>query len=220
MSDEHQPAVTMADFFSGHFPALVRFAYRRLGDRHLAEEIAVDCLVLAWQRGAPTELGRAWLYRTAENRIGDALRRRKRERRLLEELQGEHHSSAAADESSVAEAMDRLAEADRAILRYQYWDELPAAEIAQLLDISVAAVWKRSSRAHQRLRDLLESHPADPTSARGQVITNSWSLTNEQYSQVLELISHTDAVVDGVPTARDGQPVVGARRLWTPGPQA
>jgi len=41
------------------------------------------------------------------------------------------------------------------------------------------------------------------------MITYTWSLTDDQYAHMLDMIAETDVEVLGTTTARDGQPVVG-----------
>lgn len=53
---------------------------------------------------------------------------------------------------SLFEALATLPPLDRAILVARYWEDLPVAETARLLDLSEGAVRTRSSRALARLR--------------------------------------------------------------------
>ncbi|GAA1121600.1 hypothetical protein GCM10009670_09980 [Citricoccus alkalitolerans] len=57
----------------------------------------------------------------------------------------------------------RLPPDQREVLYLTYWEDLSAGEIAQVLEISVEAVWKRLSRARTLLRDLLDQ--SESTSA-------------------------------------------------------
>jgi RNA polymerase sigma factor (sigma-70 family) len=52
----------------------------------------------------------------------------------------------------VRQAVAELDVRSRAVLFLSYWGDLPAEEIAQLLDISVSTVRRDAARAHRRLR--------------------------------------------------------------------
>lgn len=54
------------------------------------------------------------------------------------------------------DAVRALGEPDSLIIIYQYYYDLTIAEIAQRLDMSPAAVQKRSSRARDKIRSVLE----------------------------------------------------------------
>lgn len=66
------------------------------------------------------------------------------------------------DRTTVREAMGVLRPRDRELLYMAYWERLTGSEIAQILRISVPAVWVRLSRARESLRAVLA-----PTSSRG-----------------------------------------------------
>lgn len=54
-------------------------------------------------------------------------------------------------------ALLRLDDEDREILVLKYLEELPAAEISAILEVNERTVWRRHSRAIQRLSDILNS---------------------------------------------------------------
>lgn len=157
-------SITMDQFFDAHYMPLQRFAYRRLLDYDLAEEIAVDCLVVAWKHGAPEAITRQWLFAVARNRIGDAIRRRDLDRRPISAVGNELKVGASLDGSGlIADALAKLSAADRELLTLLYWDDLTASEIAELLSTRVSAIWKRTTRAHDRLRSILQEARARAT---------------------------------------------------------
>jgi len=55
----------------------------------------------------------------------------------------------------LSEAMAQLSPKDAEVLRLTYWEELSAAEVAEVLGSSEQATWKRISRAKQSLRRVL-----------------------------------------------------------------
>jgi len=68
----------LAELYDRHADALYRAAYRRLGDRHLAEEVLQDTFLSLWNRAELFDESqgslRAWLGTIARNRSIDRLR--------------------------------------------------------------------------------------------------------------------------------------------------
>ncbi len=68
----------LAELYDRHADALYRAAYRRLGDRHLAEEVLQDTFLSLWNRAELFDQSqgslRAWLGTIARNRSIDRLR--------------------------------------------------------------------------------------------------------------------------------------------------
>ena len=58
--------------------------------------------------------------------------------------------------ASLAHGLQQLREDERILLNLRYYKGLPAAEVAELVGKSEAAVRKRLLRALQRLRKLME----------------------------------------------------------------
>ena len=62
----------LAELYDRHADALYRAAYRRLGDRHLAEEVLQDTFLSLWNRAELFDQTqgslRAWLGTIARNR--------------------------------------------------------------------------------------------------------------------------------------------------------
>lgn len=150
--------VTFRHVFTENFAPIRRFAYRRVLDEHLAEEIASQSLYLAWKRLEPADITRPWLLKTASHLIGDALRRRDRTRRLNEALVSIAMCHRGKDDlSHVVDAVHALPARDRDILLLRFWDDLDVVEIAGILGISGEAATKRLARARQRLAAELQS---------------------------------------------------------------
>ena len=101
---------------------------------------------------------RTWLTTIAHHVVGNEYRRRHRSRSLETRLA----SASNGDDGSqqrVRETVRTMPEADRHILYLTYWVGLSAAEVAQVLRISVPASWARVNRARRRLRTLLMEEP-------------------------------------------------------------
>ena len=169
MSIPPEAAAIVQSLFDAHFTGLVRFAARRVGDRHLAEDLAVECFVRALRHRDPTSIGSGWLYRTARNLVGDSYRRRDREVRLIEELSKTVADTSPPHDAELLGPLAKLSAGDRELLMLLYLDRLPVADVATVLGLSVTTVWKRASRAKSRLRESVAGTGSEPT--EGSVIT-------------------------------------------------
>lgn len=85
----------------------------------------------------------------------------------MEELTNTIHTTDAESED-LRLAMSRLRSLDALALRLTYWDGFSAAEVAEFLDCTTAAVWMRLTRARATLRGLLEPHNELLPSTRGR----------------------------------------------------
>ncbi len=158
--------------FRSHYDAIYRYCLRRAGRRH-AEDAAAEVFAVAWRRRNDMPRGErelAWLYGIAYRVVSHQWRADSRLRRLRQRIAGAGHDTPddpaiqiirSAEEHRVLAAAANLRPRDREILRLAGWEELPYAEIARVLEISVDAVAQRVSRAKRRLAaefDRLEKH--------------------------------------------------------------
>jgi RNA polymerase sigma-70 factor, ECF subfamily len=158
---------------------LYRYVFRLVGDHHLARDVLQDVFVLIirklyWLR-EPTVF-RPWAYRIASRRAFQLL---KRERRLGERTENDARlSSVAEGEPQEAEAdpelVQRLPElvgeispASRAVLSLHYFEEMSLQEVADVLEISLAAVKSRLAYGLSVLRKKLGVCPEKGTGRRG-----------------------------------------------------
>lgn len=158
---------------------LYRLSLSILDDPAEAEEATQDAFLaalnaLASYRGEAA-LG-TWLYRITLNICCTRLRRRRAWERLKDTLlavfrlvgegPGESHSHPEAAvlqneaDAEVWRAVQTLGEKHRLVVILYYYHDLPAAEIAQALEINEGTVYSRLYTAHERLRGLLEKPPA------------------------------------------------------------
>ena len=139
-------------------------AYRMSGDAALADDVAQDAFLRAWQRLddlRPERDGalRAWLCRIAHNRTVDALRRRPAE--PLDEHRPDPsppvqaHAERAEVRDAVQAALLRLPPHHRAVIVLREFEGLGYAEIADVLAIPVGTVMSRLHHARRRLADEL-----------------------------------------------------------------
>lgn len=141
--------------FRADHAALVAFCFRRVGDRELAQDLTAETFRIAWSRWDEARRSdRAWLFGVARNLIGNEYRRRSAHPSFrLEEADGTGLPGGRTDSGfgavEVLAALDTLRPADQEVLRLTYWDGLSAAEAAEHLGTTVAAVWVRLSRARR-----------------------------------------------------------------------
>lgn len=148
-------------------PRLINISTGICRDRHRAEEIVQEAFVKLWNR--PPDAGEvayaSWLRRVVTNLSINALKRTKRPSALPEysadpAMQMQHEPYERVDQQDavelVAQAMDRLDEAKRAILVLRAYEELSYEEIAEELGVPVGTVMSRLNRARQALKKELE----------------------------------------------------------------
>ena len=146
-------------------------ALRALGDPEAAEEAAQETLtraVEALRQGRPREGGEgehlgAFVRGIARHVIADMLRARQRTIGLeaVTEAAGAAPGDAlsvlisAEEQDRVRRALTQLSAGDQAILHLSFFEGLTPAEIAERLDEPAPRIWKRKSRALERLRRAL-----------------------------------------------------------------
>jgi RNA polymerase sigma-70 factor (ECF subfamily) len=149
-----------------HYPGVVNVVYRLCGDAGLAEDMAQEAFLRAWNNLPSFRPGsslRNWLYRIAVNAALDVLRRRTEEpvedermERMTDETPGPEAVVIAREQAAfLQQAMRSLPEAARSVLVLREYGELSYKEIASVLDIPVGTVMSRLNYARNRLRELL-----------------------------------------------------------------
>lgn len=155
--------------FDTCYPGLVRFLYRRLGDRDLAEDIAQEAFIRLLRESPERPEG--WLFVVAANLARDAHRRDSRRARHLELLKAELGAVEvpATDlqmvrEETVAGVRDglaRLSERDRTLLLL-YEEGLAYRDLAAAVGVKESSIAPLLARARQRLLRQLKEGPHAP----------------------------------------------------------
>ncbi len=165
-------------FYREHVEDLQRFVARRVGDRERAADLTAEIFLTTIdsahryrpRRGTP----RAWLYGIARALVANDRRRRGRERAREERFRGsllldegdaarmDARIDAAAQSRRLYAAMDRLPEAERAVLELVAIDELSVAEAAAAVGVRAGTARVRLYRARRRLRTDLEAAASQP----------------------------------------------------------
>lgn len=162
-------------FYREHVEEVQRFVARRVGDRERAADLTAEIFLAAIgsahryrpRRGTP----KAWLYGIARVLVANDRRRQGRERAGEEGLRGgalldsddaarmDARIDAAAQSRLLYAAMDRLPEAERAVLELVAIDELTVVEAAAAVGVRPVTARVRLHRARRKLRAELEAAP-------------------------------------------------------------
>lgn len=160
-------------FYREHVEDLQRFIARRVGERERAADLSAEIFLAAVEsagdyrpdRGTP----KAWLYGIARVVIANDARRRDAERAREDRWRGsalldaddaariDARLDAASRSRELYAAMDRLPEAERAVLELVALDELTVAEAAAAAGLRPVTARVRLHRARRKLRAELEA---------------------------------------------------------------
>ena len=140
--------------FDALFRTAIRPAHRILRQREAAEDVAAEVLArvyVDWSRLGGQAWLDAWIVRVATNLAIDQVRRAKRRPPVV--------AVGAAGELEVrwdlADAVARLPKRQREAIALRYFGDLPEAEVAALLGISVGSVKTHVHRGMAALRSEL-----------------------------------------------------------------
>ena len=140
------------EFFSVHGPALRRTAYLVVRDWHLAEDLTqqgMAKLYAAWPRVRASTRA-AYARKVVVNECLSHLRRRRPET-PTDELP-DRPAHVAPITLDLGEALALLPPRQRAIVALRFLDDLPVAEVAELLGIAEGTVKSQTARALDTLR--------------------------------------------------------------------
>lgn len=149
-------------------PRILSLAQRLLGQRADAEDVAQEAFVRVWKQASQWRRGQArfdtWLHRVVLNLCYDRLRSpRAKHEQAVEQLPDaadadptpEQELGQAQHSSRVAAALARLPTRQREALVLHYYQELPQADVAVLMEVSVDALESLLRRARNNLRTRL-----------------------------------------------------------------
>lgn len=140
------------------------FAYRRLNDKHAAEEVVQDTLVRAWRSADSYDASRgpvaAWLFGIARNLVIDHLRRRAARPDMVRLPQGVPEPAVEVDRMletwQVADAMAGLSQQHREAILACHYRGYSVTEAAALLGVPAGTVKSRLYYGLRALRLRLE----------------------------------------------------------------
>lgn len=148
-----------AEFASGRSGALIRLAYVLTGDQHVAEDLLQTALTRAaarWGRihTAPEAYVRQIMYR---EQVSWWRRRARRRETTMADLPDRLEAPATSPEArlDLQQALRALPAGKRAVLVLRYLEDLPEAQVADLLGCSVGTVRSQTHKAITQLRAAL-----------------------------------------------------------------
>jgi RNA polymerase sigma-70 factor, ECF subfamily len=143
-----RPMRTFEEFYAAEYPAVVGLAYALSGSRWAAEDLAQEAFLAAhriWERIAAYERPESWVRRVVANMSVSAYRRRVAEARAIARLatgQRPAVEELPADELEFWRAVRRLPRRQAQVLTLHYLEDLPIAEIANVLALAEGTVKK------------------------------------------------------------------------------
>ena len=155
--------------YDAYADAIFRHCAYRLLDRERGRDLMQETFMRAWEylaKGEKVDNMRAFLYRVANNLIVDAVRKKKEMslEKMMEEDGFEPGKDTTPDlhrrleKDRIIAALSKLEQPYREVIILRYIDELPPAEIAQLLGVSANVVSVRIHRGLKQLRSILQQH--------------------------------------------------------------
>ena len=153
------------EFFAARQRSFLRTAYAMLGSWSAAEDATQQTFVALyarWPRISPDKVD-AYGRRVLVNTCFAVYRRRGREvlvDRVPERGAPEEHD----ERLALLTTLGRLDARDRAVLALRFLEDLPVAEVAQVLDLPEGTVKSQTSRALARLQSALNPTRKEPTS--------------------------------------------------------
>lgn len=148
-----------------YFSRLTRFVGRMTRSTPLIEEVINDTMLVVWQKAATydgTCKPSTWVFAIAYRKTLKGLRASdeplESDATLYEDesgLQPEQHMHRQQLQQTVADALDALPAAQRAVMVLTYYHELAYSDIADIVACPVNTVKTRMFNARQKLKDML-----------------------------------------------------------------
>ena len=158
----HRSETAFAELVERHFKLVYCTALRRVGESHLAQDVAQSVFIkLArkpWSVRDPRALA-GWLYRAASHTASDVLRTEGRRRQRENDAMRQNATDANTPsewqrlEPHLDEAIHTLGAIDQNVIALRFLEGKSLRETGQSLSMTEDAVQKRASRALAKLRD-------------------------------------------------------------------
>lgn len=149
-------------FYRREFSSLVGLAYALSGSRLAAEDLAQDALMVAhgrWDEVKQMERPDAWVRRVLSNMAVSSYRRRRSELKAITRLAGWRQQSVGEmepEDQKFWAAVRNLPDQQAKAIALHYVDDLPVAEIAEVLDCSPSTAKVHLHRGRQTLAKKLQ----------------------------------------------------------------
>jgi RNA polymerase sigma-70 factor (ECF subfamily) len=164
-------AEAFATLYDRHSRAAYSLAYRMMGERQAAEDLAQDAFLKVWRSAAGYRADRGsvrtWLLSIVHNRGIDQLRSLASRRRTQEKMEASAPKSQPSEafaeswrnsqREQVREALKTLPKEQLKILELAYFSGYTHVEIAELLDVPLGTVKGRMRLGLKKIRDYFDS---------------------------------------------------------------
>jgi RNA polymerase sigma-70 factor (ECF subfamily) len=165
LTTEPDPATEFLSGYEATAPVVFAYLCRACaGERALAEDLTQEtysAALRAFSAGTREAITAPYLLTIARNKMIDHFRKRDREASKLEQLappETPDEIAGAIDNEVVRECLRKLPPMQRAVVALRFVDDLPLAEVAELLNKSTSAIDSLQRRALAGLRTMLEEH--------------------------------------------------------------
>lgn len=144
------------DNFPGLYRISFRVAFRILGSRAEAEDVAQETMTKAYSRwwriraDAPR-----WVSRVSANHAIDVWRKSSRQDLTGDELVRAHDGEPIVERLALVDALSRLSRRQREVVVLRYLAGYPEADVAEILECSVGSVKTHASRGLRSMRNTL-----------------------------------------------------------------
>ncbi len=147
------PDDAFREFYEREYANIAGYAYQLVRDEEVARDLAQEAFTRLLTRFVGVREPRPYLFLVVTNLARDRWKRAKRERETYALLAGEEH--VVADDGGVADAVAKLPEPMRTIVRLYYFADLPVQEVAAAVKRPEGTVKRLLSEARTKLRDAL-----------------------------------------------------------------
>jgi RNA polymerase sigma-70 factor, ECF subfamily len=169
---EASDSEAFATLYDRHNRAAFSLAYRMMGERQAAEDLAQDAFLKVW-RGAGSFRAargsvRTWILSIVHNRGIDQLRSHASRRRTQDKIEATAPRSAASEafaetwrnsqRDQVREALNTLPPAQLKVLELAYFSGYTHVQVSELLDVPLGTMKGRMRLGLKKMRDYFE-HP-------------------------------------------------------------
>jgi len=149
--------LAFADAYARLFQESYRIAYRLVGDRMEAEDIAAETCARAYSRWSSiNEYAEPWCVRVAGNLGLDLLRARARRSKRIERELVARHDIETIDRLDLYDALSTLPRRQRETVILRYLSDQSEEQTAALLGLSVGSVKTHASRGVAHLRKVMQ----------------------------------------------------------------
>jgi RNA polymerase sigma-70 factor, ECF subfamily len=171
---EAADADAFATLYDRHSRAAFSLAYRMMGERQAAEDLAQDAFLKVWRSASSyrAERGsvRTWILSIVHNRGIDQIRSQASRRRTQDKIEASTPRSQPSEafaqtwrnsqRDQIREALDTLPPEQLKILELAYFSGYTHVEISELLRLPLGTVKGRMRLGLKKIRDYFESRDA------------------------------------------------------------